>query len=587
MVASSSTDGKPVITTRRAWKIQQQEDGQLQSPVFQEADSTATTPCSSDTAVVTVVRKRKEPHHPSVPSVKPRKKSRSPPPVHIPKPPRIGRPPKKRDLSLLPSLPSSRQSSRPRTLASSPEPEPPSRSRSVSTFTPVEIPISRPCAIREDGKPGPGFLSNEDIVWKLMESDRHYYKGFFKNLDDPSDKSFEPQSYPVMDLEFPNSHASERVPTFDRAIDRFTDYLTPAQQSLFGTIPTATLSHLTQDPDSDSSSSSTSSPSRPRACGMTPSSSMSSLSGQPKSNHLRQVQRAIHRQDGPLFMRTMNTINSLLRSLKYPPLPEDIFEDVACNGLTAAVASWKNVPKDVRGRVYEETYQRCVGPNAMKLEKSYKVWSNEVYGELLPPLLSDIFNATGLGPNSLFMDLGSGVGNAVLQASLSTGCTSYGIEVGKFPSELARAQLEQMKKRCRMWGFSMGEVELEEGDMLKSERMTEMMKKADVVLINNKVFAQTLNEAIRASFLDLKEGAIVVSLATFWDTNKNITERNVNDMSAIFQVSQRTYRSGSVSWGNGGGQYYIHRVDREGYRKKQERIESSSARSGRYRGSAR
>lgn len=191
-------------------------------------------------------------------------------------------------------------------------------------------------------------------------------------------------------------------------------------------------------------------------------------------------------------MRTMNIINSLLRSLKYPPLPADPFDDdLAPNELKAAVCNWKNVPKDVRGRVYEETYQRCVGPNAMRLEKSYKVWSNEVYGELLPPLLSDIFKVTGLGPNSLFMDLGSGVGNAVLQASLVTGCTSYGVEIGKMPAELARAQLEQMKKRCRMWGFNMGKVELEEGDMLRSERMTEMIKKADVVLINNKVFAQT------------------------------------------------------------------------------------------------
>jgi [histone H3]-lysine79 N-trimethyltransferase len=187
----------------------------------------------------------------------------------------------------------------------------------------------------------------------------------------------------------------------------------------------------------------------------------------------------------------MNIINSLLRSLKYPPLPSDPFEDSPRNEIKEAVASWTCVPKEVRGRVYEETYQRCVGPSAMRLEKSYKVWSNEVYGELLPPLLSEIFSVTGLGPDSLFMDLGSGVGNAVLQASMLTGCRSYGIEIGKMPAELARAQLEQMKKRCRMWSFSMGEVELEEGDMLKSERVPEMMKKADVVLINNKVFAQT------------------------------------------------------------------------------------------------
>lgn len=189
-------------------------------------------------------------------------------------------------------------------------------------------------------------------------------------------------------------------------------------------------------------------------------------------------------------MRTMNTINSLLRSLKYPPLPNDPFEDSPQNELMESVATWKCVPKEVRGRIYEETYQRCVGPNAMRLEKHYKVWSNEVYGELLPPLLSEIFGITGLRPDSLFMDLGSGVGNAVLQASMLTGCTSYGIEIGNLPAELARAQLDQMKKRCRMWGFSMGDVELEEGDMLKSGRMAELMKKADVVLINNKVFNQ-------------------------------------------------------------------------------------------------
>jgi H3 lysine-79-specific histone-lysine N-methyltransferase len=36
-------------------------------------------------------------------------------------------------------------------------------------------------------------------------------------------------------------------------------------------------------------------------------------------------------------------------------------------------------------------------------------------------------------------------------------------------------------------------------------------------------------------------------------------------MTAIFDVKERPYHSGSVSWGNGGGSYFIHRVDRAGY----------------------
>jgi len=32
----------------------------------------------------------------------------------------------------------------------------------------------------------------------------------FRNLDDPEDKSFEPEAFPMMELEFPNTQASER-----------------------------------------------------------------------------------------------------------------------------------------------------------------------------------------------------------------------------------------------------------------------------------------------------------------------------------------------------------------------------------------
>ncbi|KAJ6573878.1 hypothetical protein DFH09DRAFT_1311954 [Mycena vulgaris] len=40
-------------------------------------------------------------------------------------------------------------------------------------------------------------------------------------------------------------------------------------------------------------------------------------------------------------------------------------------------------------------------------------------------------------------------------------------------------------------------------------------------------------------------------------------------------ISERPYHSGSVSWGNSGGTYYIHRVDRTGYADIRERFENS------------
>lgn len=298
-------------------------------------------------------------------------------------------------------------------------------------------------------------------------------------------------------------------------------------------------------------------------------------SGPPSVDYLRLLQRALNKHDGPLFLKVMNAINALLRLLKYPPVPADPFDPLPPNAFQEAVRAWGFIPQGVIERVVEEVYQRAVGPNVAQL-KHYQAFSSSAYGELMPTLVSRIIRDTGLHEGSLFLDLGSGVGNVVLQASLQTGCTSYGIELMEQPAKLARSQLEQFRVRCRMWGFRMGEVELEEGDMLKSRRVDELIPKADVVLVNNRVFEPSLNEAIRPKFLDLKEGAIVVSLREFAPLS-GVTERNLDDISAIFQVTKKNYHPGHVSWHGLGGDYYLHRVDRECYASIKQQFENTAS----------
>lgn len=148
------------------------------------------------------------------------------------------------------------------------------------------------------------------------------------------------------------------------------------------------------------------------------------------------------------------------------------------------------MPKKVLMRIIEENYQRCVGPHVPIL-KQYEAFTSTVYGELMPSLVHEIVQLTKLRENSLFLDLGSGVGNVVVQASLQTGCRSYGIELMPGPARVAREMVEQFKIRCRMWGVKVGEMELEEGDMLESKRMDELIKVADVILVDNKVFEES------------------------------------------------------------------------------------------------
>ncbi|KAI0757682.1 S-adenosyl-L-methionine-dependent methyltransferase [Daedaleopsis nitida] len=468
--------------------------------------------------------------------------------------------------------------------------------------------------------------------------------GHFKNPDDPDDKSFEPHptDYPVVELEYPNTNASERfILLAPKDPDHYNPiiclestlhttvkhYLTPAQQSMFGTLPDTDVADddssddelppppsdapsppLSQvsTPSSDTSASSSlsshSSLSLFSNCSISSASSLSSICAlssyarsaspfsPPSIDYLRLLQRAIRKEDGPLFLKVMTAINTLLALLKYPPLPIDPFQPVSTNKFLGMVRSWPRIPSPVVQRIVEEAYQRAVGPNVDMLRR-YEAFSSEVYGELMPTFVTEVFRATGLTENSLFVDLGSGVGNVVLQASLETGCRSYGIELKPGPAELAKSQLEQFKIRCKMWGVRMGDVELERGNMLESPRVDQLVREADVVLVNNKVFLEPLNEALRQKFLDLKEGAIVVSLKCLMGSVRStarerssspaLKERNADDIGEIFTVTARPYFPGSVSWGGAGGEYFLQRMNREDYARRKLQFENSRAGSGR------
>ncbi|KAJ7232841.1 S-adenosyl-L-methionine-dependent methyltransferase [Mycena haematopus] len=563
--------------------------------------STASSPLSSPSPVSSPPRKRKSASLGSMPDAPlPRGVKRL-----------KGDKPRKSAVSSLKLV--QRASSQQKTQPPSPEPiYRSSRSRSTSHFASfeTETPIIRRCWVAEgDGGPDPAHFSSEKAVAMLLRT----YCAYFKNLQNPNDVSFKPnpKTYPYVDLEYPNTHSSERFillapkdkdhynPIMDVEKTLYTIiecYLTPAQQALFGPIPKDTLF------ESDAPSPAPS-PSPPRSHSSTGStSSLSSISSSSSSlsslsetslppppaerpNYLRAVQRAIHRRDGPSFLAAFQEINKLLQLLKYPKLPPDTFLNPAPNSLKEMVHSWTDtgLPKKVLMRIIEENYQRSVGPHVQKL-KQYEAFSSAVYGELMPSLVHEILQITKLNEDSLFLDLGSGVGNVVVQASLQTGCRSYGIELNPKPAKVARDMAANFKVRCRMWGVKVGDIELEEGDMLRSTRVNELIAQADVVLVDNKVFEQSLNEQLRPKFLDLKEGAYVVSLAPFVPSlNARVTERNVDDISAIFDVTERSYHSGSVSWGNNGGTYYIHRVDRTGYASIRERFENTRCGMGRRR----
>jgi H3 lysine-79-specific histone-lysine N-methyltransferase len=90
------------------------------------------------------------------------------------------------------------------------------------------------------------------------------------------------------------------------------------------------------------------------------------------------------------------------------------------------------------GHILDQCYSRTVGLGIALLKK-HKAASDGVYGEMLPPLIKENVAKTKLCPGSIFLDLGSGVGNMVTQVSLSAsaGCLSYGVELSPHVVEVS------------------------------------------------------------------------------------------------------------------------------------------------------
>jgi H3 lysine-79-specific histone-lysine N-methyltransferase len=258
---------------------------------------------------------------------------------------------------------------------------------------------------------------------------------------------------------------------------------------------------------------------------------------------VRLLKRAVTKNSPDDFRTTMTKFNNIIK-------------DNLDNGTIAGVLdSLHAIPLSLVKRILAQVYQRTVSPYAHLLRR---VKGKETtYGELMPNFVHAIFQQTGLNSQSVFIDLGSGVGNVVLQSALQTGAESWGIEIMDTPASFADDQANELRARARLWNISMGPMTLLHGDFLESPTVDAVLRRADVVLVNNKVFPQKLNGALLDKFLDLKEGCKVVSLESFGGGAGKQGVRNENSIANIFDEERYDSGTYSVSWAGESVEYFI------------------------------
>ncbi|RGB27646.1 histone methylation protein DOT1-domain-containing protein [Rhizophagus diaphanus] len=207
--------------------------------------------------------------------------------------------------------------------------------------------------------------------------------------------------------------------------------------------------------------------------------------------------------------------------------------------------------------ILEQIYARCCSETDLPNITKAKSFSDATYGELRFALVEEMIQEAGINGNSIFVDLGCGIGNVVIHVNARVGCDSYGVESNEVRHEIADRQINEYKGRMALWGLDQtGTVEVMKADFLNCDYVVRLLRKADVVLTNNYAFASSTNEALTRLFLEMKEGAKIISLKDFR------TGANRNGPESILKVTKYSYPPDRnyVSWTNADGCYFVSTV---------------------------
>jgi len=194
-------------------------------------------------------------------------------------------------------------------------------------------------------------------------------------------------------------------------------------------------------------------------------------------------------------------------------------------------------------------------------KKTNRLGAPLIYGELRPAFIELIIKLANLGTGDVFYDIGSGIGNVVMQVHAQTGCKAVGVEIR---SEL-HCYAEQMQDILENRGkfFDKGKTKFVNIDATnKSIPFTD----ASVIFINNYCFSPEVEEGLLEKFQHLlKEGAKVITMRNLCPRYRGNSAKWKKHPFSIFKQPCRIYKScdNAVSWKPTPLDFYVYTVERD------------------------
>lgn len=155
----------------------------------------------------------------------------------------------------------------------------------------------------------------------------------------------------------------------------------------------------------------------------------------------------------------------------------------------------------------------------------YKPFSLDVYGETSFDLVSQMIDKIGISVDDVFVDLGSGVGQVVLQIAGALQLKNcLGIERAEVPSQYAIEMDLTFRRWMRWFGKNYNEYEMINGDFLAEEHR-ERINSATILFVNNFAFGQRVDQQLIACFANLRNGTKIISSKAFCPLKFKINRR--------------------------------------------------------------
>ncbi|ESO86662.1 hypothetical protein LOTGIDRAFT_220459 [Lottia gigantea] len=239
---------------------------------------------------------------------------------------------------------------------------------------------------------------------------------------------------------------------------------------------------------------------------------------------------------------------------------------------------YKPNERPTRGHL-KHILQQCYNKAVKDPDKlnQYEPFSPEVYGETSFELVEQMINYINFTDTDYFIDLGSGVGQVVIQVAASTNCKyCYGMEKADYPAEYAEIMDREFRKWMKWYGKKHGGYKIEKGDFLCDE-MKEKVNNATVIFVNNFAFGPNVDHQLKLRFSNMKEGAKIVSSKAYCPLNFRITDRNLSDIGSIMHVVELSPLCGAVSWTGKPFTYFVHTIDRTLLEKYFQRLKNPKA----------